>query len=244
MCNLILYLDSFGSYFLLIFLLSHYVTYGLHEATGSAPSTPQRINLNSGPKTVPGSSTTVLNTTAQKKSSLKSHSTSSVPLINKSDIVPVIVPRTSMRSEPVADSRKEVGVAGRTMPFPLQTKAADMRKFLNNRDDVDKPLVAPITESGTSKGSELSGFADKSHFPASVSSTQGIPKSLKGLNYARCLGNWQMVNKWIELSAINQQAVLQGLSLYCTILLLHWSMLWLLHTLVKILMSLFYWMVY
>lgn len=142
-------------------------------STGSAPSTPQRMNLNSGPKTVPGGSTTVLNTTAQKRSSLKSHTTSSVPLINKSDIIPVIVPRTSMRSEPVADSRKEVGVAGRTTPFPLQTKAADMRKFANDRDDdLDKPPVPTVTESAPSKGSELSGFADKSNFPASVSSTQ------------------------------------------------------------------------
>jgi len=163
------------------------VTYGFHEATGSAPSTPQRINLNPGPKTVPGGSTTVLNATAQKRSSLKSHTTSSVPLVNKSDIIPVIVPRTSLRSEPVADSRKEVGVAGRTMPFPLQSKAADMRKFSNNRDDVDKPLPSPPTESAPSKGSELSSFADRNNFPASVSSTQGISTSLKGLNYARCL---------------------------------------------------------
>ncbi|TKY46823.1 inactive purple acid phosphatase 27 [Spatholobus suberectus] len=142
--------------------------------TGSAPSTHQRINLNSGPKTVPGGLTTVLNTTTQKRSSLKSHTTSSIPLINKSDIIPVIVPRTSMRSEPVADSRKEVGIAGRTMPFPLQSKAADMSKFPNNRDDVDKPFPPPppplpVTESAASKGSELSGFADKNNFPASVS---------------------------------------------------------------------------
>ncbi|KAL2645545.1 hypothetical protein AAZV13_05G000600 [Glycine max] len=119
-------------------------------STGSAPSTPQRINLNSGPKAVPGGSTTVLNTTAQKRSSLKSHTASSVPLINKSDIIPIIVPRTSMRSEPVADSRKEVGVSGRTMPFPLQSKAEDIHKFPNNRDDVDKPL-SPVNESAASK---------------------------------------------------------------------------------------------
>ncbi|KAL2335782.1 hypothetical protein Fmac_016995 [Flemingia macrophylla] len=141
-------------------------------STGSAPSTPQRINLNSGSKTVPGCSATVLNATAQKRSALKSHTTSSVPLINKSDIIPVIVPRTSTRSEPVADSRKEVGVAGRTMPFPLQSKPPDMRKFPNNRDDVDKAYLPPITESIASKGSELSSFADKNNFPASVSSTQ------------------------------------------------------------------------
>nr|KYP42215.1 Katanin p80 WD40 repeat-containing subunit B1 isogeny 1 [Cajanus cajan] len=155
------------------------------KSTGSAPSTPQRINLNSGPKTAPVGSTTVLNTTSQKRSSLKSHTTSSVPLINKSDIIPVIVPRTSTRSEPVVDSRKEVGVAGRTMPFPLQSKPPNIRKFPNNKDDVDKAPLPPVTESVASKGSELSSLADKNNFPASVSSTQGIPTSLKGLNHAR-----------------------------------------------------------
>ncbi|KAG4914373.1 hypothetical protein JHK87_051930 [Glycine soja] len=86
--------------------------------------------------------------------------------------------RTSMRSEPVADSRKEVGVSGRTMPFPSQSKATDVRKFPNNRDDVDKPL-SPVIESAASKGSELSGFADKNNFPASVSSTQDEARGLK-----------------------------------------------------------------
>ncbi|KEH24722.1 putative transcription factor WD40-like family [Medicago truncatula] len=141
-------------------------------STGSAPSTPQRINSNSSSKTVSGGSTAVLNSTAQKRSSLKSHTTSSVPLINRSDIIPVIVPRTSTRPESVADSRKEVGVAGTTMPLSLQSKAVDIRKFTNNRDDGDKPPFSHVTEFAASKGSELSGFSDKNNLPASVSSTQ------------------------------------------------------------------------
>jgi katanin p80 WD40 repeat-containing subunit B1 len=145
----------------------------LNEATGSAPSTPQRVNSNSGSKTVSGGSTAVLNATTQKRSSLKSHTTSSVSLINKSDIIPVIVPRTSTRSEPVADFRKEVGVAGTSMPLSLQSRAVDIRKFTNSRDDVDKPPFSSVTEFATSKCSELSGFTDKNNLPASVSSTQG-----------------------------------------------------------------------
>jgi len=157
---------AYGHNFSLVDLL-------LHEATGSAPSTPQRTNSNSGSKTVSGGSTAVLNSTAQKRSSLKSHTTSSVPLINRSDIIPVIVPRTSTRPEPVADSRKEFGVAGTTMPLSLQSKAVDIRKFTNNRDDVDKPPLSHATDFAASKGSELSGFADKNNLPASVSSAQG-----------------------------------------------------------------------
>lgn len=142
----------------------------MHEATGSAPSTPQRINLNSGSRTVSGGSTTVFNPTSQKRSSLKSHTTSNVPLIGKSDIIPIIVPRTSMRSDPVADSRKDVGVTGNTMPLSMQSKAVDVRKYPNSRDDVDKPPFSPVAEFAASKCSE---FADKNNLPASVSSTQG-----------------------------------------------------------------------
>lgn len=75
----------------------------------------------------------------------------------------------------MADSRKEVGVAGTTatMPISLQSKSADIRKFTNSRDDVDKPPFSSVTEFAASKCSELSGFADKNNLPASVSSTQG-----------------------------------------------------------------------
>lgn len=168
------------------------MTCGLYEATGSAPSTPQRINLNSGPKTVSGGSTAMLNATTQKRST-------------KSDIIPVIVPRTSTRSEPVADSRKEVGDAGTTMPFSLQSKAVDIRKFPNSRDDVDKPPLSPVTESAASKCSELSGFADKNNFPASVSSIQGIPIPKKGFKLS---WSWQAFNKLTDLSVNNQLEVL------------------------------------
>ncbi|XP_004489186.1 katanin p80 WD40 repeat-containing subunit B1 homolog KTN80.3 isoform X2 [Cicer arietinum] len=149
-------------------------------STGSAPSTPQRINLNSGSRTVSGGSTTVFNPTSQKRSSLKSHTTSNVPLIGKSDIIPIIVPRTSMRSDPVADSRKDVGVTGNTMPLSMQSKAVDVRKYPNSRDDVDKPPFSPVAEFAASKCSE---FADKNNLPASVSSTQdegGVQKLNRG----------------------------------------------------------------
>lgn len=149
----------------------------------------------------------MLNATAPKRSSSKSHTTTNVPLINKSDIMPVIVPRTSMRSEPVADSRKEVGVAGTTVPFSLQPKALDTRKFPNTRDDVDKLPFSPVTESAASMSSESSGYADKNNFPASVCSTQGIPTSKKGLKYATCLGTGKYSISLTELSARNQLEV-------------------------------------
>lgn len=160
-------------------MFAHLLFFGLLEATGSAPSTPQKISLNSGPKTVSGGLTAVPNATAQKRSSLRSHSMSSVSVNNKSDVIPVIVPRSnSGRSEPVAESRKEVGVSGRMMPFSLQSKAADLRNF-GNRDEVDKPHISPVSESPASIGGQLSTVAEKNYFPAAISSTQGIPNSVE-----------------------------------------------------------------
>ncbi|KAI4358074.1 hypothetical protein L6164_001978 [Bauhinia variegata] len=178
------------------------------SSTGSVPSTPQRVNLNSGPKTVSGGSTAVLSSTAQKRSSLKSQSTSSAPIINKSDIVPVIVPRTSARSEVAAESRKEVGVAGRTMPLALQSKTADLRKFSHSRDEMDKPPISPVSESTASKGGEITTFVEKNIFPTAVSTIQGIPPSEKGLKDARISGTGKHeINPLTELSTSNQHEI-------------------------------------
>ncbi|KAK7273449.1 hypothetical protein RIF29_14499 [Crotalaria pallida] len=147
-------------------------------SVGSTPSTPQRINLNSAPKASSGSLMAGPNATAQKRGSLRSHTSSNVPVINKSDIIPVIVPRTSVRSEPGVEPRKEVGVGGRLMSLSLQSRAADIHKF-PNKDEVDKPSTSPLSESASSKDSELGALADKNNFPTSVASIQDETQGLK-----------------------------------------------------------------
>ena len=103
----------------------------LIEAAGSVPGTPQRVNLNTGLKTTMTGSLTVSSAAAQKRSSTKVLSAANVPVLNKGDVIPVIVPRTNSRLEQVADSRKEIGIAARTMPFSLQSKTTDFRKFFS-----------------------------------------------------------------------------------------------------------------
>ncbi|RXH79026.1 hypothetical protein DVH24_040173 [Malus domestica] len=148
--------------------------YPLNEATGSFPVTPQRINLNSSPKTIAASSVAVPTVTTLKRSSTKTHSTANIPTFNKSDVIPVIVPRTSMRSELSAESRKEVGIAGRPLAFSLQSKATDLRKLSNSREEVDKPAVSSVSESPASKAIELSSAADKNGFSTVINSTREI----------------------------------------------------------------------
>ncbi|CAL0308425.1 unnamed protein product [Lupinus luteus] len=154
-------------------------------SVGSTPSTPQRINLNSASRAASGGSAAGPNTTVQKRASLRSHTSSNVPAISKSDIIPVIVPRTSIRSEPGVESRKEVGVAGRLMSLPLQSRAADIHKF-SNRDDVDKPSISP-SESASTQDSELDTSVDKNKFPMAVASIQDETQGQKA-NRELCSG--------------------------------------------------------
>ncbi|KAF3457932.1 hypothetical protein FNV43_RR02593 [Rhamnella rubrinervis] len=155
-------------------------------STGTAPATPQRINVNSSPKAIPVSSVALPSTTSLKRNSAKSHSTANASTFNKSDIIPVIVPRTSIRSDPAAESRKEVGIAGRTVPLSLQSKATDFRRFPNSREEVDKPTISVVSEPTSSKATEFSSVADRNFFPAATSSTHGIATTMKD---ERCISS-------------------------------------------------------
>lgn len=158
------------------------------EATGNAPGTPQKINVNSSPKAIPASSVALPSTTALKRNSAKSHSTANVPTYNKSDIIPVIVPRTSIRSDLASESRKEVGVAGRTMPLSLQSKATDFRRFPNSREEVDKPTISVVSEPTptSSKATEFSSVVERNFFPAAGSLAHGIATTMKD---ERCISS-------------------------------------------------------
>lgn len=135
--------------------------------------------MNSSPKAVPASSMALPSTTTLKRNSAKAQSAANVPTFSKPDIIPVIVPRTSMRSDLAAESRKEVGLAGRTMPLSLQSKATDFRRFPNSREEVDKPTTVPVVSEPTPKVAEFSSVADRNFFPAATSSTHGISTTAK-----------------------------------------------------------------
>ncbi|RVW51236.1 Katanin p80 WD40 repeat-containing subunit B1-like [Vitis vinifera] len=168
--------------------------YILAEATGSVPGTPQRVNLNTGPKTTLASSTT-----APKRISAKAHSTANVSAFNKSDVIPVIVPRTNVRLDQAAESRKEVGVSGRTIPFSLQSRTSDFRKSPNRRDELERPTVSVPSENAGSKATDLSTVADRNIFPAVKCSTPGISAAERNVKDDRCIGSGrQEMNSTME----------------------------------------------
>jgi katanin p80 WD40 repeat-containing subunit B1 len=86
----------------LIFLVFSYHT----EASVVAPSTPQRAGIGSNMKSI-GNSAFASGGTTLKRSSLKSNNASNLHNLNKVDVVPVIVPRTSSGAELATESRSD-----------------------------------------------------------------------------------------------------------------------------------------
>ncbi|TKW23886.1 hypothetical protein SEVIR_3G016300v4 [Setaria viridis] len=75
-------------------------------SSGLVPSTPQRAGVGSNNRSF-GNSAFASGGTTLKRSSLRSHNASSVSNFSKSDVVPVIVPRTSSGGELATDSRSD-----------------------------------------------------------------------------------------------------------------------------------------
>ena len=102
--------------------LSYSGFYILVKATGNVPGTPQRVNLNTAPKTTQLSSVTVPSVAAPKRSSTRASTAVNIPIFSKSDVVPVIVPRNDTRLEQAAESRKEVGISGRSLEQAAESR--------------------------------------------------------------------------------------------------------------------------
>ncbi|KAJ6767459.1 KATANIN P80 SUBUNIT [Salix koriyanagi] len=159
------------------------------QSAGSVPGTPQRVNLNTGLKTTMTGSLTVSGAAAQKRSSTKILSAANIPVLNKADVIPVIVPRTSSRLEQVPDSRKEIGIAARTMPFSLQSKTPDFRKFSNSREDMDQPTSSIQSETKGCKATELMSVVDRNITPGVKTSIHGNSTAERNNRDDRSIGS-------------------------------------------------------
>ncbi|KAJ4949839.1 hypothetical protein NE237_005577 [Protea cynaroides] len=136
------------------------------SSTGSVPGTPQKVSVNSVSKTTTSSAVAAPSAATLKRSTTKSHSTSNHPVFNKSDVIPVIVPRSNVRLEQASDSRKEITAAGRTTSFSMQARVTDFRKLSNNRDDQEGPNISAHSVSIGYRTSELNEVTDQNFLPA------------------------------------------------------------------------------
>ncbi|XP_056164483.1 katanin p80 WD40 repeat-containing subunit B1 homolog KTN80.4 isoform X2 [Syzygium oleosum] len=143
-------------------------------STGSVPGTPQRVNVNAGSKVAPATSVTAQSAAAARRNTAKANATIGLPSFSKSDIAPVIVPRTDARSELAAESKKEVDLASRTMPFSLQSKSIELRKLSNGRDELDQPTVSGQSELAGPNPSSSGNIANRNIFSVVRAPAQGL----------------------------------------------------------------------
>lgn len=105
-----------------------------------------------------------MNAAAPKRNAVKVQSVANTSMVNRSDAIPVVVPRNNLRFEQAAESRKE-GIIGRTMPLSLQSRGLDIRSSSNIRDDFERPIASSQPDIQVAKASELSGVTDKKTIP-------------------------------------------------------------------------------
>ncbi|XP_059308902.1 katanin p80 WD40 repeat-containing subunit B1 homolog KTN80.4-like isoform X1 [Lycium ferocissimum] len=144
------------------------------------PGSTQKINLSTGPKAPPISSKAVHNTTGVKRNSAKTQSTENASVVNKSEIVPVLVPRNNERMELASECRKG-GVVGREMPQRLQPKVSDWKSSTPN-EDLGRPTAAPQSEVEVPKAFESSNAGDRNIFPSVNCSTFGTAATDRNVN--------------------------------------------------------------
>ncbi|CAA2963407.1 katanin p80 WD40 repeat-containing subunit B1 homolog isoform X1 [Olea europaea subsp. europaea] len=139
-----------------------------------APATPQRGNLSVVPRTTQVNSMAVSNVTAPKRHPVKVQSTPNISVFNRSEVIPVLVPRNNPRMEQAAEQRKG-GAPLRTLPLSMQSKTSDDRKFSSVRDDLERSTISSLSESQDPKAIDSSEVSDRSAFTEVRSSIIGVP---------------------------------------------------------------------
>ncbi|CAN4080939.1 unnamed protein product [Withania somnifera] len=142
--------------------------------------TTQKVNLSIGPKASPMSSRAVPNTTGVKRNSAKTQSTENASIANKSEIIPVLVPRNNERMELASECRTG-GVACREMPQKLLPKVSDWKSPTPN-EDLGRPIAAALSEAEIPKAFESRRPADRNIFPSVKCSIFGIAATDRSVN--------------------------------------------------------------
>lgn len=120
---------------------------------------------------------TISSTTNQKRQAAKAQATANISLFNRSDVIPVLVPRNDPRSEQAAEFKKE-DVTAKALPLHSQSKTSDVRKVINTRDVFEKTTVSTQSDNELPRSMD-SNVPDRS-FSASVkNSIRGIAAEKK-----------------------------------------------------------------
>ncbi|CAA3009380.1 katanin p80 WD40 repeat-containing subunit B1 homolog isoform X1 [Olea europaea subsp. europaea] len=140
----------------------------------STAATPQRGNLSVVPRTTQINSMAVTNVTAPKRHSVKVQSTANISVFNRSEVIPVLVPRNNPRTEQAAEQSKEAAPL-RTLPLSMQSKTSDVRKFSSARDDLERSTISSLTESDAPTFIISNEVPNRSTFTEARGSVIGVP---------------------------------------------------------------------
>ncbi|XP_018484248.1 katanin p80 WD40 repeat-containing subunit B1 homolog KTN80.4 [Raphanus sativus] len=156
------------------------------SSTGSVPSTPHRVSLTSVSKATTG----VSNAATSRRNFTKANPKAN-PVNKAADFIqvfvpredPRIVPREDPRIEQATESRAELDIIARTMPYSLQ--AADSRRSPNSKSSQDLPN-APVLEMSESQPVEPSNIPDKNTFHGGKGGMRGAAeRSINDFRYKR-----------------------------------------------------------
>ncbi|XP_010521774.1 PREDICTED: katanin p80 WD40 repeat-containing subunit B1 homolog [Tarenaya hassleriana] len=156
-------------------------------STGSGSGTPHSVGLNNALKTASGVPVAVSTASTSKRNFARANTAVNAPVMNKSDFVPVIVPRTDLRGDQATESRTELDIIGRTMPYSLQSKAADSRRLPSNRNESDLPTTSTLERPG-SQATDPSNTLDGNAFSSVRGGTQGTSAAERKPNGYRYMG--------------------------------------------------------
>ncbi|KAG6468083.1 hypothetical protein ZIOFF_072651 [Zingiber officinale] len=141
-----------------------------NSETKSLPGTPQRIGACAStrvPLTAPASVSSSV-----KRSLSKLQSTSNLQT-NKADIVPVIVPRDSLRLQLPSDCTKDSRV-GKTTPFDIQSKFTEFWKVSNIKENTDKTDISIQSGYLSSSNIEQNEFLGQTPVSSGNAGTQRV----------------------------------------------------------------------
>ncbi|CAL9231298.1 unnamed protein product [Arabidopsis halleri] len=152
------------------------------SSTGSLPGTPHRVSSTNVSKATSGVSTAVSNAATSRRNFMKANP--KVNPVNKAaEFVPVIVPRADPRIEQATESRAELDIIARTMPYSLQ--AADSRRSPSSRNNPDLPN-ASVLEMSESRPVEPNNILDGGTLPGGKGGMRGATeRSINDFRYKR-----------------------------------------------------------
>ncbi|XP_068639266.1 katanin p80 WD40 repeat-containing subunit B1 homolog KTN80.4-like isoform X2 [Aristolochia californica] len=173
----------------------------IREAKATAlnvPGPPQRVGLNSIPRTSSTSSTTLSSgstcATSLKRGSIttRTQSTNLQIATKISDVIPVIVPRTSGRLEQggVADPKKENASTARNISYTMRPRITDFQKLSSNcSNDFERTNI--LIQSGPPSVSKSTGsteVTDQNFDPALDNMNQVVSLTERNLVDTGCTG--------------------------------------------------------